>query len=111
MRRFQAHDVEDSDQEIEEEANKDEYSSEEYVLISALIRSISPRNDTRLVDSGSSKHMTGYKESLSCLEQKESPHKVMLRDDSQYPIRGIGEASYKLDYGKPMKKKDVLYVP
>ena len=35
----------------------------------------------------------------------------MLGDDSEYPIRGIGEASYKLDFGKPMKMKYVLYVP
>ena len=54
--------------------------------------------------------MNGYKESLACLEQKESPHKVMLGDDSQYPIKGIGEASYKLDSGNPMKMKVVLYV-
>ena len=54
--------------------------------------------------------MNGYKESLSCLEQKESPHKLILGDDSQYPIKGIGEASYKLDSGKPMKMKDALYV-
>ena len=55
--------------------------------------------------------MTGYKNSLSCLEQKDSPHKVMLGNDSQYPIKGIGEASYKLESGKSMKMKDVLYVP
>ena len=35
----------------------------------------------------------------------------MLGDDSQYPIKGLGEASYKLDSGKPMKMKYVLYVP
>ena len=35
----------------------------------------------------------------------------MLGNDSQYPIKGLGEASYKLDYGKPMKIKDVLYIP
>ena len=35
----------------------------------------------------------------------------MLGDDSQYPIKGMGEASYKLDSGKSMKMKDVLYVP
>ena len=46
MRRFQAHVVEDSDQEVEEEAKKDEDSSEEYVLISALRGSVSPGNDT-----------------------------------------------------------------
>ena len=82
MKIFQAHNAEGSDQEIEEEAKNDEYSSEEYVLIYSLIGSISPGNDTWLVDSGASKHMTGYKDSLSCLLQKDSPHKVMLGDDS-----------------------------
>ena len=68
MRRFQDHAVEGNDQEVEEEAKKDEESSEEYVLISALTRSVSPGNDTWLVDSGASKHMTGYKDSLSLLD-------------------------------------------
>jgi hypothetical protein len=36
---------------------------------------------------------------------------VKLSDDYQYPIKGVGEASYRLDSGKPMKKKDVLCVP
>ena len=55
--------------------------------------------------------MTSYKGSLSCLEQKESPHKVMLGDDSQYPIKGLGDTSYKLDSENTMKTTDVLYVP
>ena len=55
--------------------------------------------------------MIGYKDSLSCLVQKDSPHKVMLGDDSQYPIKGMGEEYYKLDSGKSMKMKYVLYVP
>ena len=46
MKRFQAHAVKDSDQEVEYEAKKDEESSEEYVLISSLTRSVSPRNET-----------------------------------------------------------------
>ena len=41
MRRFQSHVPEDSDKEFEEEAKKDEDSSEEYVLISTLIGSVS----------------------------------------------------------------------
>ena len=94
MKRLQAHAAEDNDQEVEEEAKKDEESSEEYVLISALTGSVSPGNETWLIGSGASKHMTGYKDSLSCLVQKDSPHKVMLGDDSQYPIKGMGEASY-----------------
>ena len=35
----------------------------------------------------------------------------MLKDDYQYPIKGMGEYSYKLNYGKSMKMKAVLYVP
>ena len=34
----------------------------------------------------------------------------MLGDDYQYPIKGMGEASYKLDSRKSMKMKDVLYI-
>ena len=45
------------------------------------------------------------------MSKNESPHKVKLGDDYQYPIKGSGEASYKLDSGKSLKMKDVLYVP
>ena len=34
-----------------------------------------------------------------------------MGDDYQYPIKGIGESSYKLDSGTSMKMKEVLYVP
>ena len=40
------------------------------------------------------------------LSEHESPHKVKLGDDYQYPIKGSGESSYKLDSGK-----EVLFVP
>ena len=45
------------------------------------------------------------------LLEHESPHKVKLGDDYQYPIKGSGEYSFKLDSGKSMKIKDVLFVP
>ena len=35
---------------------------------------------------------------------------MKLRDDYQYPIKGSGESSYKLDSGKSMKMKGVLFV-
>ena len=55
--------------------------------------------------------MTCHKDSLSCLTQKDDSHKVQLGDNYQYPIKGMGEASYKLKSGKFMKMKEVLYVP
>ena len=36
---------------------------------------------------------------------------MKLGDDYQYPIKGSGESSYKLDFRKSMKMKDVLFVP
>ena len=44
------------------------------------------------------------------MSKHNSPHKVNLGDDYQYPIKGSGEASYKLDSKKYLKIKDVQYV-
>ena len=52
--------------------------------------------------------MIGFKESFVKLSEHESSHKVKLRDDYQYPIKGSGESSYKLDFGKSMKIQDAL---
>ena len=61
------------------ERNND--SGDEYTLISALTCTVTHGNDTWLVDSGASKHMTGYKDYLSALVEKESHQKVKLGDD------------------------------
>ena len=52
----------------------------------------------------------GFKESFVRLLEHESPHKVKLGDDYQYPIKGSGESSYKLDPGKSLTMKEVLFV-
>ena len=54
--------------------------------------------------------MTGYKESFINMYKHDSPNKVKLGDDYQYPIKGTGEASYNIDCGKSLKMKDVLFV-
>ena len=63
------------------------------------------------IDNGASKHMIGLEESFVRLSEHESPHKVKLGDDYQYPIKGTGESSYKLDSGKSLTMKEVLFVP
>jgi hypothetical protein len=83
----------------------------DYVLISALSGSVTPREDTWLIDSGASKHMAGQRDILSCILEKNISQKVTLGDDYQYPIKGVGESNYKLNSGNSMKVKDVLYVP
>jgi hypothetical protein len=54
--------------------------------------------------------MTGQRDILSYLTEKIFPQKVTLRDDYQYPIKGVGESNYKLDQSTLMNMKDVLYV-
>ena len=63
------------------------------------------------MDSEASKHMKRYKESFINMSEHESPHKVKLGDDYQYPIKGSGEASYKLLFGKSLNMEDMLYLP
>jgi hypothetical protein len=72
---------------------------------------LSPREDTFLIDTGSSKHMTDQRDILSSLTEKNFPQKVTIGYDYQYPIKGGGESTYKLDSRTPMKMKNVLYVP
>jgi hypothetical protein len=60
---------------------------EDYVLFSALSGSVTPGEDTWLIDSGASKHMTGHKDILSSLTERDFPHKVSLEYDYQYPIK------------------------
>ena len=55
--------------------------------------------------------MTGFKESFVRLSEHESPHKVKLGYDYQYPIKGSGEYSYKLYSGNSITMKEVLFVP
>jgi hypothetical protein len=80
-------------------------------LFSTLSGFVTPREDTWLIDSVASKNMTNHKDILSSLIKKDFPHKVSLGYDYHYPIKGIGESTYKLDSRTLMRMKDVLYVP
>jgi hypothetical protein len=103
-KRHRVHAIED-DENVQKKSKEDD-SSEEYVLISSFTGTFTHGSNTWLLDSGASKHMTSCKDSLSNLVQKDSPHKVKLGDDYQYPIKGVGEASYMLDYEKPIKMNE-----
>ena len=112
-RRHLAHTAEDDDppkKKVKQES-EDSSSDEEYVLISTLTGTVTHGSKDWLIDSGASKHMTSFKESFENLSEHNSSHKVNLGDDYQYTIKGSGESSYKIDSGKSIKMKDVLFVP
>ena len=109
-RRHHAHTDEDDDpprKRVKQES-RDSSSDEEYVLISALMGTVTHGSKYFLIDSGDSKHMTGFKEYFEKLSKHNSPHKVKLGDDYQYPIKGSGESSYKLDSRKSIKNEGCL---
>jgi hypothetical protein len=87
-----------------------ESKDEDYVFVSTLRGTITQGNDTWLVDSGASKHMTGFISSLTNLTEKSTSLQVELGDDSRHVVKGVGEASLQLDSGKLISIKDVLFV-
>jgi hypothetical protein len=64
-----------------------------------------------LIDSGASKHITGYTEHLTDLVEKESRLHVVLGDNAKYTVKGVGYSSFQLDSDIPLQLSEVLYVP
>lgn len=57
-------------------------NSEGFLFISALSGSIPIDSDTWLIDSGASSHITGYREHLPNLKEKDSHLQVIIGDDA-----------------------------
>ena len=55
--------------------------------------------------------MTGYKENLSEVVEKESHLLVLLGYDSNYTMKGFGSTSLRLESNEFLHLNDVLYVP
>eukprot|EP00253_Pinus_taeda_P033927 PITA_33927 len=83
----------------------------EYYLPVALSTS-APSNSMGiwLIDSGASRHFTGYKEVLHYLVEKETNLEIVLGDDMKYLVKGVGNVSLKLNQGNTIHLQDVLYV-
>jgi hypothetical protein len=64
-----------------------------------------------LIDSGASRHTTGYREHLTDLVEKESCLHVVLGDNARYTLKAVGSSSFQLDYDIPLQLSEVLYVP
>jgi hypothetical protein len=71
-----------------------------------------PTNDnTWLIDSGASRHMTGIRDHLIRFIEKETHLHVVLRDDARYNVRGVGTSTFQLDLDMQLQLKEVIYVP
>jgi hypothetical protein len=93
-KRHHAHVIEDE----EPPAKMIREQIKDYVLISVLLGSVTPGEDTWLIDSGASKHMMGQRDILSCISEKKFSQKVTLGDDYQYPIKGSGRIKLQTEF-------------
>jgi hypothetical protein len=55
--------------------------------------------------------MTGYREHLTDLVEKESRLHVVLGDNARYTMKGVGTSTFQLDSDIPLQLSEVLYVP
>jgi hypothetical protein len=68
-------------------ATKEQEQHKEYYLISALSDTITKSEEIWLIDSGASRHMTGFKQNLANYQDKKYKAKVELGDDGTYDIK------------------------
>eukprot|EP00253_Pinus_taeda_P001433 PITA_01433 len=85
---------------------QDEYHVPATLSTSAPVDSLG----IRLIDSGSSRHFTSYKEILHKLIEKETNLEIVLGDNMKYLVKGVGNVSLKLNQGNTIHLYDVLYV-
>lgn len=92
------------------ESSSDQERREEYYLVSTLSGSFTNSKDSWLVDSGASRHMTGYKGVLLNFKEKSYSVQVKLRNEVSYAIKGTGSISFQLECGSVLHLEEVLYL-
>jgi hypothetical protein len=80
-----------------------------HLQYSTLIGTI--EDDMWIIDSGTSRHMTGNQVRLSNMNENKTSDKLELGDKNAYIVKGIGQASIKLESGNNFHLSNVLYVP
>ena len=94
-----------------DESNVVNYKQKEFYLISSL-STASPLDTLGnwLIDSGASRHFTGYKEALSNLIEKDTNLEIILGDNATYPLKGVENVTLQLNQGNIVHLQEVLYV-
>jgi hypothetical protein len=85
--------------------------NEAFLFILTLSGTIPTDDDIWLIDNGASRHMTGYRDHLTDLVEKETNLHVVLGDNSRYNMKGVGTSTFQLDFDIPLQLSEVLYVP
>ena len=78
--------------------------------MSTLLGTIHTTSDTWLIDSGASRHMTGYKENILEVVEKDSHLRVVLGDDANYTVKGSLATSLRLESNDTLHLSDTMYL-
>jgi hypothetical protein len=89
----------------------EDIKDEAFFFISTLSGTVPTDIDIWLIDSGASKHMTGYRDHLTDLVEKEFSLHVVLRDNARYDVKGVGASTFQLYSDILLQLSEVLYVP
>lgn len=95
-----------------DESNVVNSKKNEFYLMSALSTTSPP--DTLgnwLINSGSLRNFTRYKEALSYLIEKDTNLEIILGDNSTYLVKGVGNVTLQLNQGNTIHLQEVIYVP
>jgi hypothetical protein len=87
---------------VEPHQRVEDTKDEAFFFISTLSSTVLTDSDILLIDSGASRHMTGYREHLTILVEKESRLHVVLRDNARYTMKGVGNSTFQLDSDIPL---------
>jgi hypothetical protein len=80
----------------------------EDINISALSGMVPINDNTWLIDSGASRHMTGNRNHLTHFIEKDTHLHAVLGDDARYNVRGVGNSTFQLDSDMQLKLEEVL---
>ena len=99
QQKHHSHLAEDEDE--EEERPRKRLARGEYVLFYALFGSVTPGEDTWIIDNGASNHMIGKKQTLSRLEEKKSPRRYHWEMNINIPSKVLVNQATSLTLGLP----------
>jgi hypothetical protein len=80
----------------------EDIKDEAFLFISTLSGTVPTHNDIWLIDNGASRHMTGYRDHLTDLVEKETNLHVVLGDNAKYNVKGVGTSTFQLDSEIPL---------
>jgi hypothetical protein len=89
----------------------EDIKDEAFFFISTLSGTVPTDSDIWLIDNGSSRHMTRYREHITDLVEKEYRLHVVLGDNAIYSVKGVGTSSFQVDSDIHLQLSEVLYVP